>query len=108
MVTLPGMRPNLFPNAEKAKPPLGMVSAVSSVNSPIVPVVANMGVNIGLGLSSFVSFFLFAAPWAEGAGATVEGASAEPVLAAPVSAAFAGSDEAAGSEVTAAVVSSAL
>ena len=47
MVTLPGIRPNLFPNTENAKPPLGRVSAVSTVNSPMVPVVASMGVNLG-------------------------------------------------------------
>ena len=50
MVTLPGMRPNLFPNAETAKPPFGKVSPVSSVNIPSVPVVASVGVKIGAGL----------------------------------------------------------
>src|ERR1700737_1310913 len=51
------MRPNLFPYAENAKPPFGNVSAVSTVNSPMVPVVASMGINFGAGLTSpFLSF----------------------------------------------------
>src|ERR1700730_3713215 len=46
------MRPNLLPYAENPKPPFGSVSAVSTVNSPIVPVVASMGVNLGSGFES--------------------------------------------------------
>src|ERR1700687_933712 len=46
------MRPNLLPYAEKPKPPFGRVSAVSTVNSPMVPVVASIGVNRGAGLKS--------------------------------------------------------
>src|SRR5580693_3521539 len=64
------MRPNLFTNAENAKPCFGRVSAVSSVNSPMVPVVASMGVNFGAGLESSLAFFLSLA--ASGAAGTAE------------------------------------
>src|SRR5216683_289558 len=80
MVTLPGMRPNLFPNAENAKPCFGRVSAVSSVNNPMVPVVASMGVNLGAGLeSSFVPFLSFAAPFAGNEDAALEAGSEDLV-----------------------------
>jgi hypothetical protein len=102
MVTLPGMRPNLFPNAENAKPRFGRVSAVSNVNNPIVPVVASIGVNLGAGLmSSSVPFLSFAAFCAGTAGACAEadsGAAASP--------AFAGSEETVVPEMVAVVVSS--
>src|SRR5579863_4845231 len=94
MVTLPGMRPNLFPNAENAKPPFGRVSAVSSVNSPIVPVVASIGVNFGAGLLSSFVFFLSVAVVCAGR----EGTDGEVASEAPVSLALAESDEAGVSE----------
>src|ERR1700682_865420 len=46
------MRPTLLPYAENPKPPFGSVSAVSTVNSPIVPVVGSMDVNLGSGFES--------------------------------------------------------
>src|SRR5450631_3452236 len=76
-VTLPGMRPNLFPKAENAKPPLGRVSAVSSVNRPIVPVVASIGVNTGAGLYSS-SFFALVASCGGSAEASVDAVAEAP------------------------------
>src|SRR5215472_5205289 len=80
MVTLPGMRPNLFPNAEYPKPPFGIVSPVSTVNRPSVPVVATIGVNFGAGLySSLAAFFSPAAFCAGRAGSLVDASSTAPV-----------------------------
>src|ERR1700722_1146387 len=94
MVTLPGMRPNLLPNAEKAKPCFGSVSAVSSVKSPSVPVVASMGVNFGAGLYSLlVSFFSLAGICGEAAVSSDGGCGAGAAVASSEFVEVASSDE---------------